>query len=227
MRSCLTSSWCMPCGWLQILPVYGRHSTRLLSGVHAGARSVFQLDNPGKVGRTKIARNARCEPRAARESRAQGRLARPWADRTMRSVVRVCPRSVHLPCSLAHKEIRRAGTVVKHILRAGDLLDELPPDALAAIRECCAGYLKKGKFSDFKRAWVDMVVEHWDDARRRERGPLTGTKGRDRLDGSATARCNRVVVPTCSVGGNRPGPSACAGMRGPTLASGRYRTTKC
>jgi hypothetical protein len=82
----------------------------------------------------------------------------------------------HLPYSLAHQEIRRACTVVEHILRAGDLLDELPPQALEAIRDYCSDYVKdrKGKFSDFKRAWVEMVVEHLDDARLRERRLFTG-----------------------------------------------------
>jgi hypothetical protein len=87
----------------------------------------------------------------------------------------------HLPYSLAHQEIRRACTVVEHILRAGDMLDELPPDALAAIRDYCSEYVKdrKGKFSDFKRAWVEMVIEHLDDARLRERRLYTGIIGRE------------------------------------------------
>jgi hypothetical protein len=87
----------------------------------------------------------------------------------------------HLPYSLAHQEIRRACTVVEHILRAGDMLDELPPDALAAIRDYCSEYVKdrKGKFSDFKRAWVEMVIEHLDDARLRERRLYTGITGRE------------------------------------------------
>ena len=40
------------------------------------------------------------------------------------------------------------------------MLDELRPDALAAIRDYCSDYVKDRKaFSDFKRAWVDMVVD--------------------------------------------------------------------
>ena len=83
----------------------------------------------------------------------------------------------HLPYSLAHQEIRRACTVVDHILRAGELL----PDALAAIRDYCSDYVKdrKGKFSEFKRAWVEMVVEHLDDARLQERRLYTGITGRE------------------------------------------------
>jgi hypothetical protein len=86
----------------------------------------------------------------------------------------------HLPYSLAHQDIRRACTVVEHILRAADILDELPPDALVAIRDYCNDYVKgrRGTFSDFKRAWVDMVIEHLDDARLRERRLFTGMPGR-------------------------------------------------
>jgi hypothetical protein len=87
----------------------------------------------------------------------------------------------HLPYSLAHQEIRRACTVVEHILRAADILDDLPPEALEAIRDYCSDYVKdrKGKFSDFKRAWVEMVVEHLDDARLRERRLYTGIMGKE------------------------------------------------
>jgi hypothetical protein len=69
--------------------------------------------------------------------------------------------------------------VVEHILRAADILDELPPSALEAIRDYCNHYIKdrKGKFSDFKRAWVDMVVEQLNDARLRERRFYTGITG--------------------------------------------------
>jgi hypothetical protein len=87
----------------------------------------------------------------------------------------------HLPYSLEHQEIRCACTVVEHILRAADILDELPPDALVAIRDYCSEYVKdrKGKFSDFKHAWVEMVIERLDDARLRERRLYTGIAGRD------------------------------------------------
>jgi hypothetical protein len=85
----------------------------------------------------------------------------------------------HLPFSLEHQEIRRACMVVEHILRAADILDDLPPSALEAIRDYCSHYIKdrKGKFSDFKRAWVDMVVEQLNDARLRERRFYTGITG--------------------------------------------------
>jgi hypothetical protein len=71
--------------------------------------------------------------------------------------------------------------VVEHILRAADILDDLPPSALEAIRDYCSDYIKdrKGKFSDFKRAWIDMVVEHLNDARLRERRFYTGITAKD------------------------------------------------
>jgi hypothetical protein len=86
----------------------------------------------------------------------------------------------HLPYSLAHQEIRRACTVVEHILRAADILDELPPEALEAIRDFCTDYIKgrTGTFSEFKRAWIKMVCEHLDDARLRERRLFTGITGK-------------------------------------------------
>ena len=85
----------------------------------------------------------------------------------------------HLRYSLAHPEIRRACTVVEHVLRAADILDELPPEALEAIRDHCTDYIKdrKDTFSEFKRAWIKMVCEHLDDARLRERRLFTGITG--------------------------------------------------
>jgi hypothetical protein len=86
----------------------------------------------------------------------------------------------HLPFSLANQEIRRACTAVEHILSAGNILDELPPEALEAIRDYCSDYIKgrKGAFSEFKRAYINMVIEHLDDARLRERRLYTGITGR-------------------------------------------------
>jgi hypothetical protein len=57
----------------------------------------------------------------------------------------------------------------------------LPPEALEAIRDYCTGYIKdrKGTWSDFKRAWLAMVVEHLNDERLRERRLLTGITGRE------------------------------------------------
>jgi hypothetical protein len=87
----------------------------------------------------------------------------------------------HLPFSLANQEIRRACTAVEHILSAGNILDELPPEALEAIRDYCSDYIKgrKGAFSEFKRAYINMVVEHLENARQMERMTYRGITGKD------------------------------------------------
>jgi hypothetical protein len=88
---------------------------------------------------------------------------------------------LHLADALRNHEIRRACTAVEHILHAADILDELHPSALEQIRDYCTEYNKgrKGKFSEFKRAWIAMVVEHLDDARLRERRLYTGITGKE------------------------------------------------
>lgn len=89
----------------------------------------------------------------------------------------------HLPDSLANEDIRRACTVVEHIMSAVDMLDRLPPPALVAIRDYCTGYIKghpQDSFSDFKWAWIKMVIDHLNDAELRERrlfAALTGREG--------------------------------------------------
>jgi hypothetical protein len=42
---------------------------------------------------------------------------------------------------------------------------------LECVRDYCADYSKgcKGKFSDFKRAYIDLVIDHLNDVRLRER----------------------------------------------------------
>lgn len=85
----------------------------------------------------------------------------------------------HLPTALRHEDIRLACTVVQHILVAGDLLDRLPPPALEAIRDYCSEYAKgSGTFSDFKAAWVALVIQHLGDAELRERRLYTGITGK-------------------------------------------------
>jgi hypothetical protein len=86
----------------------------------------------------------------------------------------------HLPFSLAHQEIRRSCMVVEHIMAAGDMLDRLPPDCLVAIRDYCTEWNKdrKGSESEFKAAWIAMVVDHLNDARLRERRLYTGITGK-------------------------------------------------
>ena len=70
--------------------------------------------------------------------------------------------------------------VVEHILRAAHILDDLPPSALEAIRDYCTDYSKgrKGTFSEFKQAWINMVIEHLNDARLRERRLYSGITGK-------------------------------------------------
>jgi hypothetical protein len=49
-------------------------------------------------------------------------------------------------------------------------LDSLSPAALECVRDYCDAHNKccKGKFSEFKRAYLDLVVDHLNDTRLRE-----------------------------------------------------------
>jgi hypothetical protein len=87
-----------------------------------------------------------------------------------------------LPNALAHQDIRRACCAVEAILRAGDILDTLPAPALEQIRDYCTDWNKgrTGTMSDFKAAWIAMVIEHLNDARLRERRLYTGITGKTR-----------------------------------------------
>lgn len=87
----------------------------------------------------------------------------------------------HLAVALKNHEIRRACTAVEHIMRAGDLLDDLSPLALEQIRDYCDDYIKgrTGAFSDFKRAYIELVVEHLSNMRLRERRLIQGVTGKD------------------------------------------------
>ena len=93
---------------------------------------------------------------------------------------------LHLAIALKEHEIRRACTAVEHILRAADILDDLHPAALEQVRDYCSDYVKgsKGKdtFSEFKRAYINMVVEHLENARQMERMTYRGITGKDWLD---------------------------------------------
>jgi hypothetical protein len=88
---------------------------------------------------------------------------------------------LHLAIALKDHEIRRACTAVEHIMRAGDLLDDLSPLALEQIRDYCDDYIKDrtGAFSDFKRAYIELVVEHLSNMRVRERRLVQGVTGKD------------------------------------------------
>jgi hypothetical protein len=91
-----------------------------------------------------------------------------------------------LPSALKNHNIRRACCAVEAILRSADILDQMPPVALEQIRDYCSDYVKgrKGKdaFSEFKTAYIHMVVEHLDNARKMERMTYTGITGRDWID---------------------------------------------
>jgi hypothetical protein len=65
---------------------------------------------------------------------------------------------------------------VEAIMRAGDILDRLPAQALEHIRDYCSDHNKDrhGTFSEFKAAWLKIVIEHLDDARLREKRLYTG-----------------------------------------------------
>ncbi len=70
------------------------------------------------------------------------------------------------------------------ILRAGTILDELSPTCLEQVRDYCTDYIKgrKDTFSEFKHAYINMVVEHPNDARLRERRLFSGITGKDKDD---------------------------------------------
>jgi hypothetical protein len=91
-----------------------------------------------------------------------------------------------LPLAIALKnhDIRRACTAVEHIVRAAEILDELPAAALEQIRDYCDDYIKgrTGPFSDFKRAYIELVVVHLNDMRVRERRLFQGITGKDRQE---------------------------------------------
>jgi hypothetical protein len=48
--------------------------------------------------------------------------------------------SLHLAIALKNHEIRRACTAAEHILRAIEILDDLPPEALEVVRDYCDDY---------------------------------------------------------------------------------------
>ena len=90
-----------------------------------------------------------------------------------------------LPSALKNHNIRRACCAVEAIYRSADILDQMPPTALEQIRDYCNDYLKGGQhdsFSEFKRAYIKMVIEHLDNARKTERLIFRGITGRDWLN---------------------------------------------
>jgi len=90
-----------------------------------------------------------------------------------------------LPSALKNHDIRRACCAVEAIFRSADILDQMPPAALEQIRDYCSDYLKDSRedsFSEFKRAYIKMVIEHLDNARQTERMLYRGITGRDWLN---------------------------------------------
>jgi hypothetical protein len=86
-----------------------------------------------------------------------------------------------LSIALKNHDIRRACTAVEHIVRAAEILDDLPAAALEQIRDYCDDYIKgrTGAFSDFKRAYIELVVDHLNNMRVRERRLFQGITGND------------------------------------------------
>jgi hypothetical protein len=86
---------------------------------------------------------------------------------------------LHLAIALKEAEIRRTCCAVEAILRAGTILDELSPTCLEQVRDYCTDYIKgrRDSFSEFKHAYINMVIEHLDDARLRERRLFSGITG--------------------------------------------------
>jgi len=70
---------------------------------------------------------------------------------------------------------------VEPILRAADILDNEPPAVLEQVRDYCTDYNKgrTGKFSEFKHAWIELVVDHLNDARMKERRLFHGITGKE------------------------------------------------
>jgi hypothetical protein len=69
-------------------------------------------------------------------------------------------------------------------MRSADILDQMPPECLEQIRDYCAEYVKgrKDTFSAFKHAYINMVIEHLDNARQTERLAFRGITGQEWLN---------------------------------------------
>jgi hypothetical protein len=88
---------------------------------------------------------------------------------------------LHLPSALQCADIRHACLAVERVVSTIDLLDSLSPAALECVRDYCDSHSKhcKGKFSEFKRAYLGLVVEHLGDVRLRERRLYHAITGED------------------------------------------------
>lgn len=88
---------------------------------------------------------------------------------------------IHLPYALRNREVRRACAAVEAVMEAGDRLDSLPPDVLEQVSDYCTEYIKghpKNAFSEFKSAYINLVVDHMRDAKLRERRLYYGITGK-------------------------------------------------
>src|SRR6266478_10019267 len=79
-----------------------------------------------------------------------------------------CPQSPESACC-----------AVEAIFRAGTILDELSPAVLEQVRDYCTDWNKgrKGSFSEFKHAWIDLVADHLNEQRMTERRLYHGIMG--------------------------------------------------
>jgi hypothetical protein len=86
----------------------------------------------------------------------------------------------YLPITLKDANMRRSACAVEAIFRAVTILDELPPECLEEIRDFCTDWNKgrQGVESEFKKAWIKMVVKHLNDAKLQERRLFYGITGR-------------------------------------------------
>jgi hypothetical protein len=88
---------------------------------------------------------------------------------------------LHLPSALQCADIRHACLAVERAVSTIDLLDSLSPAALECVRDYCDAHNKccRGKFSEFKRAYLDLVIEHLSDVRLHERRLYQAITGED------------------------------------------------
>jgi hypothetical protein len=86
----------------------------------------------------------------------------------------------YLAAALRDPEIRHACLLVDRIITAGDMLDHMSPTALEVVRDYCTEQARgmTGTSGEFRRAWIELVVDHLNDARTLERRLCNGITGR-------------------------------------------------
>jgi hypothetical protein len=137
---------------------------------------------------------------------------------------------LHLPSALKSSEIRHACLAVERVVSTIDLLDTLSPTALECVRDYCEAYNKgcKGKFSAFKKAYIELVIDRLNDLCLRERrlyhgitGHDSGTEPHEAIAGNSPTRksvdsnhnapvaaARRATVPRCLLLGGDGGAGA-------------------